>query len=785
MNIFNKLKVLLSVLMFSSMSFPQGGLKISADNAQVQEDESVKINVLKNDNLEDRSNVIIEIITEPEKGTAQVQGQKILYTPDANVVGVDKFDYKVDNGLENGSAQVRVNINPVNDPPTGLSLSENNVKENAAAGTVIGRLNVEDADTDDKFKFGLAKDNRGDFSLDGPNLLTKRPFDYEEEKTFSISVQVTDSGGEKIVENVTVTVKNENEKPVLISAKEASFSHLESAGKIVGRLSVEDPDENQSSVKYKLTKSEDKDHFKITRAGDLAFLRAPDYENPVDANKDNVYSLTYKATDSKDDKLFVSGKVNVRVKDAEETEVIALDKRKYVAWEVDHQPYHILMEDAIQNYMSLKYTNGGDGDAIEDGEDTSIREMSPTDQIIIVQEKGNSDEIHEIWYGNGLDFSIIDREKVDWVFSQDIQKVLIARDEYLTSESETVFHESESERLMAGYGSIFSVWHANNFKMSLSSFSMRSNLIQYASNMRVGNSLIGLPGLLAGSSELGVATQRSEFGVRVPFAFDFGTGSYDEVDVVSSEYLGLFARGNIDNLFGTRTSLHGLIGFTFYPPSSGEKLISLDDLPSYAEEAVPNSLEEAELISDKTENINILDSYALAATMVEVPVKLPSVGRITAAPGFHYLKIAHRVKDKREGAINENQELYDRTFYNQALVTGDSSGFWSQQMLNDEGDPFTRLNSFYIRFDIIGEIGEKPKFIERLSFMDFIQLSKVPFYEFSLQFISGLNMIYRVNLNITDDIGISFTSLSRNSNLTGNWMPESKFWFGLNYRANF
>ena len=61
--------------------------------------------------------------------------------------------------------------------------------------------------------------------------------------------------------------------------------------------------------------------------------------------------------------------------------------------------------------------------------------------------------------------------------------------------------------------------------------------------MRVGNSLIGLPGLLAGSSELGVATQRSEFGVRVPFAFDFGTGSYDDVDVVSSDYLGLFARG--------------------------------------------------------------------------------------------------------------------------------------------------------------------------------------------------------------------------------------------------
>ena len=773
MSTLSKFKLPFLLIISLSAVYPQAGLKIKADNVQVQEDESVKINVLKNDSIEEKSNVAIEVISEPQKGSVQIEDNKILYTPNADVSGVDKFDYKVDNGLETGTAQVRVNINPVNDPPTGLSLSESSIKENAAAGTLIGKLKVEDADPDDKFKFGIAKDNREDFSLDGSNLLTKRPFDYEEEKSFTVAVQVTDSGGEKIVDNVTVTVENENEKPVLVSPKEATFDHQENAGKIVARISVEDPDENQSSVKFKLTKSEDKDHFKITRAGDLAFLREPDYENPVDANKDNVYTITYKAIDSKDDKLHVSGKVHVRVKDSEETEVIALDKRKFVAWTVDHQPYHILMEDAIQNYMSLKYTNGGDGDAIEDGGDTSIREMAPTDQIIIVQQKGNSEEIYEIWYGNGLDFSVIDREKVDWVFSQDIQKVLIAKEEYLTSDSETVFHKNESERLMAGYGSTFAVWHANNFKMSLSSFSMRSNLIQYSSNMRVGNSLIGLPGLLAGSSELGVATQRSEFGVRVPFAFDFGTGSYENVDVVSSDYLGLYARGNIDNLFGTRTSLHGLIGFSFYPPSSGEMLYSLDSISS--------SFADGQEILDKTENINILDSYALAATTVEVPVKLPSVGRITAAPGFHYLKIAHRLKDTRQEAKDNNQELYDRTFFNQTL----SEDGWSEEQLNDEGDPFTRLSSFYIRFDVIGVIGEKPKFIERLSFMDFIKVSKVPFYEYSLQFISGLNTMHRFSLNVTDDIGLSISTLSKNGDLKGNWMPDSKFWFGLNYRANF
>ena len=724
-------------------------------------------------------------------GTVAIKDNKIIYTPNANVNGVDKFEYKVDIGTATGSGQVRVNINPVNDAPTGVSLSKNTVKESSPAGTVIGTLNVEDPDAGDKYKFGIARDSREDFSVQGLNLVTKRTFDFETEQNFSVSVQVTDSGSESFVGQVFVEVENRNEKPILKGEKKLSFSHAENLGKIVGRLQVEDPDKDQSSVKYKLAKSDDKDHFKITRSGDIAFLRLPDYENPVDRNKDNVYNVAYRAYDLKDDKLFVDGEVVVKVKDAAETEVITLDKRKFVSWTVDHQPYHILMEDAVLNYMKLRYSDAGDGESADEGDRTSIKEMKSTDQIIVVQQKGNDSEIYEIWYGNGLDFTIIDREKVDWVFSQDIQDVLISKDEYLTSESETVFHESESERLMAGYGSPFSLWHANNFKMSISSFSMRSNLLQYASNFRVGNPLIGLPGALAGSSELGVATQRSEFGVRVPFAFDFGTTEYKDVDVPTYEYLGLYAQGNIDNLFSTKTNLHALIGFTFYPSSSGNKLTSLMDISDTL--VTPRTDVSAwDLIDNKTEHVNILDSYALVASTVQVPIKFSFIGRLSASPGFHYVKIAHRLKDSRDEAI-KNQELYERSFYgNISTKTGiDANGDSFEYKVFDEpqmkdGASFTRINSFYIRFDLIGNIGQKPKFIERLSFLDILQVSKVPFYEFSLQYISGMNMLTNLNVNLSDEFGISLTSLSKNSALdTGNWMPDSKFWLGINYRANF
>ena len=788
---FYKTRIIFFVPLLFSITLAQSGLAIKADNAQVQEDESVKINVLRNDNIVDKTNLSIEIKTEPTMGTVAIKDNKIIYTPNANVNGVDKFEYKVDIGTATGSGQVRVNINPVNDAPTGVSLSKNTVKESSPAGTVIGTLNVEDPDAGDKYKFGIARDSREDFSVQGLNLVTKRTFDFETEQSFSVSVQVTDSGSESFVGQVFVEVENRNEKPILKGEKKLSFSHAENLGKIVGRLQVKDPDKDQSSVKYKLAKSDDKDHFKITRSGDIAFLRLPDYENPVDRNKDNVYNVSYRAFDLKDDKLFVDGEVVVKVKDAAETEVITLDKRKFVSWTVDHQPYHILMEDAVLNYMKLRYSDAGDGESADEGDRTSIKEMKSTDQIIVVQQKGNDSEIYEIWYGNGLDFTIIDREKVDWVFSQDIQDVLISKDEYLTSESETVFHESESERLMAGYGSPFSLWHANNFKMSISSFSMRSNLLQYASNFRVGNSLIGLPGALAGSSELGVATQRSEFGVRVPFAFDFGTTEYKDVDVPTYEYLGLYAQGNINNLFSTKTNLHALIGFTFYPSSSGNKLTTLMDIADTL--VTPRTDVSAwDLIDNKTEHVNILDSYALVASTVQVPIKFSFIGRLSASPGFHYVKIAHRLKDSRDEAI-KNQELYERSFYgNISTKTGiDANGDPFEYKVFDEpqmkdGESFTRINSFYIRFDLVGNIGQKPKFIERLSFLDILQVSKVPFYEFSLQYISGMNMLTSLNVNLSDEFGISLTSLSKNSALdTGNWMPDSKFWLGINYRANF
>ena len=82
--------------------------------------------------------------------------------------------------------------------------------------------------------------------------------------------------------------------------------------------------------------------------------------------------------------------------------------------------------------------------------------------------------------------------------------------------------------------------------------------------------------------------------------------------------------------------------------------------------------------------------------------------------------------------------MYERTFYGQksfstALDSGGVESVVFDAMSIKDGKSYTRMNSFYIRFDLVGNIGQKPKFIERLSFLDVLQVFKVPFYEFSLQ----------------------------------------------------
>ena len=754
-----KINYLHKIVLISFISFlaamPDGFDAVN-DNVPILEDESKKISILRNDIINNKENLDLKIISAPTLGNATVDGWKIEYVPNKNVNGNDQFKYQIDNGFSTDTATVNITIAPVNDPPTRVELMSGAVNENQPSGTEVGNLKTVDPDFEDSFIYEFSDEGQSDnefFVIKDNTIFTSIPLDFEAKSTFKLQVRSKDRKNASVTSSVDVLVADINEGPVFEGEAQLVISHPEDGGRIVSKISVIDPDITQSSVKYKVVGGEDKNRFKITRGGDLTFLREPDFENPTDTNRDNIYNIEFKAMDSKDNNLFTSGFATITIMDSPEKTIKSIDSRKFVAWTVDHLPYHILMEDAVKDYINMRFSNDGESySSIDDVNGESISDLDPNDQIIIIQQKGNTKEIYEIWYGNGLDYTVINRERVDWVFSQDIQEVLIAKDQYLNSDSETVFHKTEEDRLMASFGSKFAVWHPNNFVMSLTSLSMRSNLLQYATNISVGNELIGLPGSLSGSSELGIATRNSEFGVRLPFTFDFNVEQKPEY--ISPDYLGLYSKVNINNLFSTKSDFHGLMGFSFYPRSSG----TLKTDPGFFA---------SDTIDAGNQYINILDSYAMASSTVDVPLRLGPVGRITASPGIHYMKIAHRSK--------KNDDLYERNFY--------SSSDSIKTFTDDKS--YSTQTSFYIRFDVLGKIGQKPELLEKFPYFNFIQIYRVPFYELSLQFISSLSTIITLNINIIDDFSISVSRFSRSASLEGNWVPDSNTWLGIRYRANF
>ena len=65
----------------------------------------------------------------------------------------------------------------------------------------------------------------------------------------------------------------------------------------VATLTAEDQDSTVADLAWSKAGGADADHFTLSAAGDLAFAAAPDYENPDDADGDNVYEITVQVSD--------------------------------------------------------------------------------------------------------------------------------------------------------------------------------------------------------------------------------------------------------------------------------------------------------------------------------------------------------------------------------------------------------------------------------------------------------------------------------------------------------
>jgi len=164
----------------------------------------------------------------------------------ANISGTITYTIKASNAFGTVETQLTIIYNSV---PTDIILSNNVIEENNAADALIGTLTTIDPDTGDAHAYslpaGLSADNQF-FKIEGSSLSASRVFDYEKQKSYSITVRTTDMSGAVLDKVFIIKVLDGNEPPTKIILSASGMYENNTIGSLVANLSTEDLDSDDT-----------------------------------------------------------------------------------------------------------------------------------------------------------------------------------------------------------------------------------------------------------------------------------------------------------------------------------------------------------------------------------------------------------------------------------------------------------------------------------------------------------------------------------------------------------
>ena len=203
-----------------------------------------------------------------------------------------------DDNDNNTSLVLTIKVTNVNEAPTFTSATSANVPENTT--TTIYTASATDPEND-TLTYALSGTDKDEFIIDSSSGAIsfantpdhETPTDANNDNDYQIILEVSDGNGNSASQELTITVTDGNEIPTITSATSASI--LENTSGTIYTASATDPEDD--TLTYALS-STDKDDFTIdSSSGTISFTINPDYENPADADTDNVYQVTLEVSD--------------------------------------------------------------------------------------------------------------------------------------------------------------------------------------------------------------------------------------------------------------------------------------------------------------------------------------------------------------------------------------------------------------------------------------------------------------------------------------------------------
>ena len=171
-----------------------------------------------------------------------------------------------------GSGSATLSITVLDNAPTGITLSNNNISENAGANVIVGTLSTIDPDFG-THTYTLASTNTAFFSISDDTLIANNSFDFETQSSYNITVTTTDKGGKPFSKDFIITV-NDTDEPIITSTN--TFTVL--AGEtIVATLTATTEDGNTATFSTEISGT-NAASFTLTAAGALTFNNPAVYD---------------------------------------------------------------------------------------------------------------------------------------------------------------------------------------------------------------------------------------------------------------------------------------------------------------------------------------------------------------------------------------------------------------------------------------------------------------------------------------------------------------------------
>ncbi|MET0393442.1 MAG: cadherin domain-containing protein, partial [Chitinophagaceae bacterium] len=221
---------------------------------------------------------------------------------DGNGDNVYIVTVKASDGDSSATQRFKIKVRNVNDHAPVITSNDGKdtvmvqVAEDAA---VVDTVTAADADGGAVIRYSIvAGDDGALFSVDAATGLLKfmtapdyeQPLDADRNNSYTVTVQASD-GDSVDTQRFEIRVTNDNDSPLIISAA----MQVPENTLVITTLGVSDAD---VTVTMSIVPGADAGLFSLDPAtGVLRFITAPDFENPGDANGDNIYEVSVRIFD--------------------------------------------------------------------------------------------------------------------------------------------------------------------------------------------------------------------------------------------------------------------------------------------------------------------------------------------------------------------------------------------------------------------------------------------------------------------------------------------------------